>query len=124
MELAESGQIGKRIRIQALTSDEWKRVQAAQADETQNSDWVMVAYGMHTPSLRADENVDEAIEIVRGWPQHTVYQIALRLMTLTLNPASAKKAVATDTFTSFFGGTGSDAPPADTQPLSLVSANG
>lgn len=124
LELAEAGEIGRTVRIQALTSEEWQQVKAADKTETQNSDWIVVAYGLHTPSLRADEDLGTAVEIVQQWPQYYVSVLAVRIVALTLNPASAKKSVAADSFASFFDGTGSPPRPAATPTLTLASVTG
>lgn len=103
-EMADTGQLGGAIRIQALTSYEYSR--AFRLSENSNSDWFIIAFGMNNPRYLNnpddDEEVKAAAKSISNWNPTNIRLISRRINRITIHPGNQDKANESDAFRDFF----------------------
>lgn len=110
-ELAADHQIGRPIRVQALTSAEYTRaIRAAgnnDADSLLLSDWFIIAFGMNTPRILTANDNDTLLEVAKRigeWNPTNVRLISRKIVKMTVHPGSADKKNESDSYRDFFDG--------------------
>ncbi len=110
---------GHRYRVQALTNEEFRLIQAESTDAEGVQDTILysqlaAAYGLVEPRLDIGRDRDGAVALAQGLPIPDVRTLARRITELTAGNAK-------ESAQSFTDGSGSPAPEAATAPTTSTS---